>query len=290
MEPPGTRGCHWPTSPEGWPGCFLTPIPVGRGQQGQPRAHLHCWGGWRCHARPSPRSPRWPRPSPRGSGPPPGRPRLPPSLPGNLWEHRRGGEEGTARGKRCQGFFFPLRKSGCWEEMPHREGRESPAQPSLRCCISLGSPGRGGRVLAPGVPSLGHCRESAWCTQMWHHLSPKVTPETIPTPLYLSGDTDPLQGGHGGDTPQPCHPSGPSLWQLCPQPGGHSPAPLAHVAGAARRRGAGAAGPQPGTIRGSRRDHGGITGGSERGQPLCRPQLLAVTPGMYIYSSRTKSP
>lgn len=73
--------------------------PWGGDSRDSPRAHLHCRGGWRCRARPSPRSPRWPRPSPRGSCPPLGRPHLPPSLPGNLWGHRQGGQEGTDKGK-----------------------------------------------------------------------------------------------------------------------------------------------------------------------------------------------
>lgn len=58
----------------------------GEGTAGDtPRAHLHCQGGWRCLVQGSPHSLRWPRPSPRGSCPPLGRPRLPPLLPGNLW-------------------------------------------------------------------------------------------------------------------------------------------------------------------------------------------------------------
>lgn len=73
--------------------------PWGGDSRDSPRAHLHCRGGWRCRARPSPRSPRWPRPSPRGSCPPLGHPHLPPSLPGNLWGHRQGGQEGTDKGK-----------------------------------------------------------------------------------------------------------------------------------------------------------------------------------------------
>lgn len=73
-------------------------------------AHLRCRGGWSCRARQSPRSPRRPLPSPRGSSPLPGRPRLPPLLPGNLPKHEGVVSGGEPEGKKTPQWVFPVGK------------------------------------------------------------------------------------------------------------------------------------------------------------------------------------
>lgn len=140
-------------------------------------AHLRCRGGWSCRARQSPRSLRRPLPSPRGSSPPPGRPRLPPSLPGNLPKHEGVVSGGEPEGKKPPLWVFPVGKCRMlvpwglakgpfpdppWargpEEMPcssapHRKGNPLPTSPwgPSSPCRAGGNVYRATR-LAPGYP------------------------------------------------------------------------------------------------------------------------------------------
>lgn len=83
--------------------------------------------------------------------------------------------------------------------------------------------------------------------------------------MMLQGGQRGCKGGAHGGHPQPWHPSRPFPWQRSiPQARQPGPAPVAHVAGTARCRGAGAGGlpgshPGPGSG-----DHGGIGAGPAR--------------------------
>lgn len=155
------------------------------------------------------------------------------------------------------------------------------------------SPCRGGHGMLQVFPGGTGSKRDPVHTEVASPV-PKSAPRNVPSTPYPTGNMGmTLQRGHRGQTghtqgtpPSPPIPLGhfhgstasPSR-QARPSSGGgthgwHRTTPRCHR---------GCPGP-------SQAQDGGLRGGPEQGQPLCRPQLLTVTPGMYIYSSRTKSP
>lgn len=264
------------------------PVPVGRGQQGQPQGSPSLPGGLEVSRSAEPSQSEVAPSLSEGLLSPTGA-----SSPSSIAAREPVGTQTGRSGGHRQREMMP----GGFQDAGRKShtGKEGKALPS-RPWDTL-SPCRGGHGLLQVFPKVSPpCGTGSKRGPVHAELAspvPKSAPRNVPTILYLIGDTGmTLQRGHRGQTgytqgtpPSPATPLGhfhgntaSPPRQARPSSGGthgwHRTTPRCHR---------GCPGP-------SQAQDGGLRGTPEQGQPVCRPQLLTVTPGMYIYSSRTKSP